>query len=258
MTYPVREEWKLNTRRIGCRVLLYDCVDSTNTQAAKLAEDPANDGIVLLAREQTAGRGQQGRSWWCQPGMGVLLSALVFPPVALRRPVLLAAWAAHAVCETIRLATGLQAKIKWPNDVLIRGRKVCGILIEQARGTVLGIGLNVHASRESLAEAGLPLAGSLAGFADKQLDTEEIARFLIQELDDEYSRLCDGDWSTLEAGWKWRTGLLGKIVAVECREAHYQGRLRDLTWDGLQLDLADGERLLLQPEVVKHITALVR
>src|SRR5206468_7692987 len=85
---------------------------------------------VVLAREQTAGRGQHGRAWQAPAGSSVLLSVLLCPPPALRRPALLTAWAAVSVCETILQLTGLQAKIKWPNDVLIRGRKVCGILIE--------------------------------------------------------------------------------------------------------------------------------
>ena len=127
-----REEWQLQTQRLGRRVLVYDCLESTNTLAATLADDRANDGVVILAEEQRAGRGQQGRSWHCPAGAGVLVSVLLFPPTALRRPALLTAWAAVSVCETIRLGTGVQARIKWPNDVLLRGRKVCGILIEQS------------------------------------------------------------------------------------------------------------------------------
>ncbi len=248
------EEWQLETVRLGRRVLVFDRVDSTNTLAAALANDPANDGVVLLADEQTAGRGQHGRTWLAPAGTSVLMSVLLFPPQALRRPVLLAAWAANAVCETIRHTTGLQAKIKWPNDVLIRGRKVSGILIEQARGTVVGIGLNVNQTKESLAEAGLPQAGSLAQFAGASLDRREVARLLIGQLDEEYERLCQGDLATLEACWKWRTGLLGKPVVVECQDVTYRGRLRELAWQGLELALADSETLRLQPEAVKHIT----
>jgi BirA family biotin operon repressor/biotin-[acetyl-CoA-carboxylase] ligase len=250
-----REEWHLETRRLGRRVLVFDCVDSTNNQAAALADDPANDGIVVLAREQTAGRGQHGRSWYCQPAVGVLLSVLVFPPPALRRPAFLAAWAANAVCETVRLSAGLNAQIKWPNDVLIRGRKVCGILIEQARGTVVGIGLNVNQTSASFAAADLPQAGSLAHFTGAPLDCADVARLLIRQLDEEYDRLCEGDWATLEACWQSRTGLLGKQVIVECNDGPCQGRLVELTWGGLLLELAGGALRAIQPETVKHVTA---
>ena len=141
------ETWTLPTRRLGQRVLVFESLESTNNQAARLAQTPDSEGLVVLAREQTAGRGQQGRRWLCPAGMGVLLSVVFSPPLALRRPALLTAWAAVAVSETIRETTGRQAQIKWPNDVLLEGHKVCGILIEQGQATVAGIGLNVNQSR---------------------------------------------------------------------------------------------------------------
>jgi BirA family biotin operon repressor/biotin-[acetyl-CoA-carboxylase] ligase len=239
-------------------VLLFDRVDSTNTQAAGLAHDLANDGLVLLADEQTAGRGQQGRSWQSPPGVAVLMSVLLFPPRQLLRPVVLAAWAANAVCETIRQCTGRQAKIKWPNDVLLHGRKVCGILIEQGRGTVVGIGVNVNHTNEFFAAAGLLQAGSLALCAGRELDCRQVARLLIEQLDEEYERLCQGDWATLETCWKWRIGLLGKQVVVECHDAVHRGRLRDLTWEALELEVTGGETRQVRPEVVRHLTPLAR
>src|SRR5262249_39932770 len=111
---PPREEWNLDTHHIGRRVLVFDRIDSTNTQAAALAHDASNDGLVLVADEQTAGRGRQDRPWKCPPGTSVLLSVLLFPRPAVRRPILLAAWVANSVCETILQVTGLEAQIKWP------------------------------------------------------------------------------------------------------------------------------------------------
>src|SRR5262245_42686943 len=148
-------------QKVGGRVLLYDCLDSTNALALSLASDPASDGRVLVAREQTAGRGQHGRSWQSPPGTSVLLSAILFPPPPLRRPAILTAWAAVSVCDTVRDVAGLDATIKWPNDVLIGGRKACGILIEQRGGTVIGIGLNVRQTAAIFEAAGLPDATSL-------------------------------------------------------------------------------------------------
>ncbi len=261
MTAPVAE-WHLDTRRLGRLVLLYDRVDSTNTLAASFACDPGNDGLALLARDQTAGRGQHGRSWQCPPDSGVLLSVLLFPPPALRRPAVLTAWAAVAVCETIRRAANLQAKIKWPNDVLVRGRKVCGILIEsrvqQSRAghelyTVAGIGLNVNQTADDFARAGLPDAASLRMFSDTPLDRDAVARQLLHHLDEEYDRLCGGDLLALEACWKWRLGLLGKPVAAECADTTHHGRLRELAFDGVELETAAGP-LRLAPETILHLS----
>jgi BirA family biotin operon repressor/biotin-[acetyl-CoA-carboxylase] ligase len=250
-----REEWHLPTRRLGRRMLVFDRVGSTNTLAAALADDPANDGIVLLADEQSAGRGQHGRTWQTPPRSSVLLSVLFFPPPHLRRPAILTAWAAVSVCETIRLIAGLQAKIKWPNDVLIRGQKVCGILTEQARGTIVGIGLNVNQTDVYFTAAGLPSATSLALAAGRAFDPYEVARRLVAQLDEEYDRLHQGDVATLEACWKWRMGLLGKQVTAECHDGRHRGRLVEMTFDGLELE-ADGEtKWWLVPEMVQHLEA---
>src|SRR5439155_21260352 len=117
----------------------HDRVDSTNTRGAALAAaDPDADGLVLVADDQLAGRGQYGRVWQSRPGSSLLMSVVLRPPPELRRPVVLTAWAAVAVADAIRALTGAQSRIKWPNDLLIRGKQVCGILIEQT-GTGRGV-----------------------------------------------------------------------------------------------------------------------
>jgi BirA family biotin operon repressor/biotin-[acetyl-CoA-carboxylase] ligase len=245
--------WNLPTRRLGQRVLVFDCLESTNTQAAKLAQTPNSDGLVILAREQTAGRGQQGRSWLCPAGMGVLLSVVLSPPVSLRRPAILTTWAAVAVCATISETTGREAVIKWPNDVLLEGRKVCGILIEQGRATVAGIGLNVNQSEAMLTANGLSAAGSLALVTGQQLDCDEVARRLIGQLDELYDRLCAGEVPALESRWKQRLGLLGEQVVAECRSGSSWGRLRNVSLEAVELEMPDGTTLRLLPETITHL-----
>jgi BirA family biotin operon repressor/biotin-[acetyl-CoA-carboxylase] ligase len=248
----MKEEWSLPTRHVGRRVLVYDRIDSTSTRAQQLADDRANDGVAVLAAEQTAGRGQYGRTWVAPPGSSVQLSALVFPPPNVLRPAVLTAWAAVSAAELIQIITGLQAKIKWPNDVFLRGRKVCGILIEQGQGVVAGIGLNLNQTAEDFAAAGLPVAGSLALFTGRRYDFTEIARELLSQLDDEYGRLMDGDRATLEACWKWRVGLLGKQVRVEGNSAEIRGRLVEQSFDGLEIQTVAGSVKIL-PELVRHL-----
>jgi BirA family biotin operon repressor/biotin-[acetyl-CoA-carboxylase] ligase len=263
MTQPC-EEWQLDTRRLGRRVLVFDRVSSTNTLAASLAGDPANDGVAVLADEQTAGRGQYGRAWVAAPGAGVLLSLLLFPPPPLRRPAVLAAWAAVSVCATVRQVAGTStACIKWPNDVLLHGRKVCGILIEQAQtaragggeaATVVGIGLNVRQTAADLAEAGLPQATSLAAHTATPPDTRAVAARLIRQLDEEYDRLCRGDLATLEASWKGHLGLLGRPVLAEGHDgSSRRGRLLELGFDGIVLEESGSAPLVLPPEKVRHL-----
>jgi BirA family biotin operon repressor/biotin-[acetyl-CoA-carboxylase] ligase len=260
---PPREIWHLDTRRLGRRVLVFDRLDSTSNVAAGFAGSEDGDGLAVLADEQTSGRGQHGRTWTCPAGSGVLLSVLLFPPPALRRPAILTAWAAVSVCETVVELTGLQASIKWPNDVLIRGRKVCGILIEQrvAHGaaaspaTVCGIGLNVNQTAEDFAAAGLPEAASLAVFTGQGPDCATVARRLLHQLDAQFDLLCAGDLASLQAAWKGWLGLIGKEVVAECADGPHRGRLRDLSWDGVELERPDGTLERLRPEAVAHLFA---
>jgi len=276
------EEWHLETRQIGRRVQVYKRLESTNTEAANRADDPSNHGLVILAEEQTSGRGQQGRSWHAPAGKAILLSVVVMPSAPLRRPVLLTAWAAVSVCETIRQATGLQARIKWPNDVLIRGRKVCGILIESKVqscrdidkktsgvlessevsannvkaldfAVVAGIGLNVNQTANDFQEAGLSQAGSLALSAGRTFDCPTLARMLVHQLDEEYDRLVQGDLDSLVTCWKWHIGLLGRQIALEGPDGRHWGRLKELTLDGVELERTGGRSLHLPPEAVRHL-----
>ncbi len=247
-----RETWELPLRRLGRHVLVFQRLDSTNNVAAELADDPSSEGLAVLAEEQTAGRGQHGRTWLAAPSSSVLLSLVLFPPPNLRRPAILTAWAAVAVCTLIQKSIGRQARIKWPNDVYLAGKKVCGILIEQGRGTVVGIGLNVQQRPEDFARADLPEATSLGIHAPGPLETADIARCLLEQLDSDYDLLRNGDLNTLEALWKWHLGLLGRTVRVECPDRTLEGRLLELGFDGVQLQTGEG-MLCLPPERVQHI-----
>ncbi len=254
-------EIMLSTRHLGRPLRIFDELDSTNTHALALADDPSRNGLTLLARQQSAGRGQYGRTWNAAPDSSVLMSILLFPPPPLRRPVLLTAWVAVAVAQYLTRVTGLSAKIKWPNDVLVNGRKICGILIEQRTSghsefplaSVIGIGLNVQQSADDFGRAGLPLAGSLCTLTDRAFDTPEVALGLIEQLDAEYGRMLAGDLGTLESLWRTHLDLLGKDVCVELHDGIAEGKLAELTFEGLILSDGDEPRQIV-PEAIKHIT----
>jgi BirA family biotin operon repressor/biotin-[acetyl-CoA-carboxylase] ligase len=258
--FTPRETWHFDTERIGRRVLVYDHVDSTNTRGAALAEtDPNADGLVLIADDQTAGRGQYGRVWQSRPGSSLLMSVVLRPPPELRRPVILTAWAAVSVAEAILSLTGTQARIKWPNDLLVRGKKVCGILIEQSSTsagitTVAGIGLNLTQTVDEFAEANLPDATSLGILSGGLIDAHSAAGVVIGKLDLEYARLLAGERIAVEADWKWRVGLLGRQVLIEHPDGSTTtGRLRDMAFDGLEVETPDGSVRVVAPETVSHI-----
>ena len=254
-------EWTLPTRHLGRRVLVHSQLDSTNSLALALGDDPANHGLAILAHEQTAGRGQYGRSWQAPAGSSVLMSLLLFAPPHLCRPAVLTAWAAVAVSELIFELTGLPAKIKWPNDVYLDGKKVCGILIEQRSGgrgdqppaTAVGIGLNVSQPTAFFEQAGLTLGGSILSITGAEYDHQEVARRLIRQLDDDYAQLNDGNFETLESSWQQRLGLIGQPVRVDALNECHHGCLIDVTLDGVAIDVGSDLPLLLAPEMVRHI-----
>lgn len=251
MTAPA-EEWRLATGRVGRRVLVFDELDSTNSYAAGLSD--AEDGLAIIARNQTGGRGRFGRHWRSRPGSSLLLSVVLRPPPELRRASVLTATAAVAVGDAVLALTGLQAKIKWPNDLLVRGMKVCGSLIEQGRATVVGIGLNLNQTADEFRDMGLPDAASLAMLAGTEFELRAAAEAVLGRLDAEYARLLGGERVAVEADWKWRTGLLGRQVEVELSDgARVRGRLREMGFDALDLETDGGGTRTIIPEMVEHV-----
>lgn len=140
----------LATKWVGNRLLFYDVTDSTNLQAREEAEDGAPHGTLIVADRQTAGRGRRGRSWESPAGVNVYFSLIMRPDVVPDKASMLTLIMAHSVCRVIALRTGLDCKIKWPNDVVVSGRKVCGILTEMGLRKdgsfylVVGVGINVR------------------------------------------------------------------------------------------------------------------
>lgn len=224
---PDQIEWELGTAIVGRRVAVWRKVASTNDLAARAAGSAANQGLVILAEEQTAGRGRRGRSWSAPAGSAVLMSVLVFPPPALDDPAWLTAWGAVAVAEVVERWTGRIARIKWPNDVRVEGRKVAGILVERAGGSVVGIGLNALATARDFPEDLRDSAGSLAMLSARSIDRSEVARDLIRGLDARYREGLDLGADALKAAWQGRLERLGEAVRVETPAGPVLGRLVD-------------------------------
>jgi BirA family transcriptional regulator, biotin operon repressor / biotin---[acetyl-CoA-carboxylase] ligase len=141
---PDQIEWGWTPARIGRRIAVWNRLASTNDLAARASGSRTNDGLVVLAEDQTAGRGRRGRAWVAPAQSSILMSVLLFPPEPLASPAWLTALGAVASAEIVEEFTGLFAQIKWPNDVRVQGRKLGGILVERGQGAVLGIGLNVN------------------------------------------------------------------------------------------------------------------
>ncbi len=248
--------WELPHCHVGHQVLVFRSVTSTNEVAASLADDLAHAGVAILAESQSAGRGQYGRSWFAPPGSSVLLSVLMFPPPELRRPALLTAWATLAVAQTVQTICHEVPSLKWPNDVLLRGKKVSGVLIEQGRGVVAGIGLNVNQTSEEFAKVQLPCAISLGSVVGQPLDVFATARLLLGYLDRLYDQIMRGQLTDLEVQWNSLLRLLHREVLAELFDGTvFRGQLIQASFDFLQLKRPDGSPVSLRPEQVKSLSA---
>jgi BirA family biotin operon repressor/biotin-[acetyl-CoA-carboxylase] ligase len=232
----------LGTELIGKKVIAYPSLSSTNDIAKREARKGAREGTVVVAEEQTAGRGRLKRAW-LSPRGSVAISVILHPtPTQLPSLIMLASL---AVVHCIEKVSGLKAQIKWPNDVLVNDKKVCGILIESdVRGSsvdyaVIGIGLNVNVNTADFPEI-TSTATSLSQELGKELSLKEIIRCLLVEMESLYLSLPEGDSFFRE--WRERLVTLGKEVELTSGQASYQGIAESVASDGgLFLRQPDGK-----------------
>jgi BirA family transcriptional regulator, biotin operon repressor / biotin---[acetyl-CoA-carboxylase] ligase len=245
----LQAELNFPERRIGRVVRVYDEVTSTNDLA--FAESA---GTVIVAGQQTAGRGQHGRVWNAPQGTSLLMSVVLQPPPEFRRPVQLIAWAACAVADTVDQFTGRHSQIKWPNDILIDQRKICGILTEQKHVTVVGIGLNINQTQEDFLKMRLPQATSLACLTGSWIEPMMVMSELLKRLDAGYTHP-----EMLETKWKRKLGLVGGQVVVEKVDGEVLiGRLHDISFEGIEIQVDDSSTTFwnLPPESIRHLSAV--
>ena len=229
----------LETRFVGKRVIYYPSLASTNEAAKQEAQQGAAEGTVVVADEQTAGKGRIKRAWLTPKG-NIALSIILYPPVTYLPNLII--MASLAVVHSIEAITGLKSQIKWPNDVLIKGRKVCGILIEnKVRGevvdySVIGIGINVNLKLHDFPEI-LATATSLSDELGRDVSCLSLIRRLLAEVESLYSTSAD----SLYEEWQDSLVTLGKKVRVKSGENAYEGIAESVGRDGsLLLRCADG------------------
>ncbi len=180
---------KLNTQFLGQKIEYRKEVDSTNNLAKELARKGASEGTLIVADKQTSGKGRLGRSWESPAGTGIWMSLILRPDILPQYASQLTLVAGLGVCEAIKKSTGLEAKIKWPNDVVVNGKKVCGILtemsaeIERINYVVVGIGIN--ANMESFPEE-LPYASSLKIESQEECVRRDIIKDFLEIFERDY------------------------------------------------------------------------
>lgn len=236
---------------IGRNVLYFDRLASTNDTAREEARHSAPEGTVVVAGVQEQGRGRLQRRWEAPEG-NIALSIVLYPPT--ERLPYLTMMASLAVCHAIRDITGLEAGIKWPNDVLISSKKVCGILIENELHpdgravAVVGIGVNARLQPEQYRDFATA-ATSLEAEAGKPVSRVDIIRAVLAEFDSLY--ISTDDQQTFR-GWRESLVTLGQPVTATWKNGSVEGMAEDVEETGaLVIRLADGT---LQTVVTGDVT----
>jgi BirA family biotin operon repressor/biotin-[acetyl-CoA-carboxylase] ligase len=243
-------EKRLPVGRMGVEVHLHSTIGSTNDRAAELAEDGAPEGALVLADEQTAGRGRLGRKWRMPRGSGIAMS-LVMRPSQMEATALGAMGLVGALATIDALAgLKLEPRLKWPNDVLLEGRKVAGVLAEASWTgpaldyVVLGIGVNVKpVSLDGKAEFDYP-STSVEDSVGDTVDRGPLVFSIVAGVDDWYERLQTGE---AHPAWEERLAFKSEWVSLTDGEQEVTGRPIGLTRSGgLRLETADGEELTFE------------
>jgi BirA family biotin operon repressor/biotin-[acetyl-CoA-carboxylase] ligase len=181
----------LHTEWAGQELFCYDTIDSTNTKAKELAEQGYPSGTLVVADQQIAGKGRRGRSWESPSGCGIFMTLMLKPDINPNNASMLTLVAALATAKAITDVTGADARIKWPNDIVIDGRKICGILTEMSaqfdyiNHIVIGIGVNVH--NEQFPEEIRGTAGSLLLACGRRFHRAELIARFLERFEESYA-----------------------------------------------------------------------
>ena len=230
--------------RIGRRIMVFESTASTNDLAAKLGHDGEPDGLAIFAETQTGGRGRLGRRWESEPGQGLYFSLLIRPEFERHYWTELTTWAAVAVAKAIEQVGRCEAKIKWPNDIYLDGKKGVGILSEAHTDkysmpfAIVGIGVNVN--QVEFPPEIASIATSIRQVTGAKIDRRELVLRIFENLEESY-HLVGHDFPQITAEADRRSFLKGKWVRLEAGASVVEGIAGELGPEGaLQILQADG------------------
>ncbi len=238
---PAEIEAALTTRRLGRSVAYFRCVESTNNEAKQLAAAGCPEGQVVVAEEQSVGRGRLARGWFSPFARGVWFTIVLRPPFSPQEAPKCTLLAAVAVCGAIRRATGVACGIKWPNDILYEGKKLVGILTEMSaemdaiNHVVIGIGINVNIAADDFPPELRSLATSLSLAAGRPLPRLAIFAAVLEELERVYDLALAEGFGPVLAEWRAASVTLGRAVDVSGPGRRFSGTALDIDDDGALL-----------------------
>lgn len=229
------------TKVVGRDIRVFQETTSTSDVIEKLARDGVKEGAVVFAESQTRGRGRLGRKWLSPSGKGLWFSVLLRPKLRPQEATRLTVAAATALRRAIQTESGLNPAIKWPNDILVNGRKVAGILTElsaeldRVKHVIIGIGVDVNLNAGEFPPELRRQATSLKIEAGQAMSRPALATAILRELDADYARLCGGEFGAVADEWEAHCATLGQAVAIRIGERQVRGRAESLGEDGALL-----------------------
>ena len=234
---------QLDTKIIGRKIYHFDTIDSTNIFAKILIKKGAEEGTVVVADIQSSGRGRKDRTW-SSPKGGLWFSIVLYPIISPKGGMIVTMATSVAVAKGIEEITGIKPVIKWPNDLLINGKKVCGIFTElDARkdiinNVVVGIGINVN---NKIDEELNKIAMSLVDEVGTEISIDELLRSVLINLDETYNKLIHNDYDSIRESWLSYSNIIGKKIQVQDDDIITTGKVTDVDEDGcLILDTEKG------------------
>lgn len=237
-----------DTRVIGRDVRVFKETNSTNDVIEKMARDGAKEGVVVYAESQSKGRGRMGRKWVSPPRKGLWFSILLRPQMRPQAVTQITVAAATALSRAIRRISGIALQVKWPNDILVEGKKVAGILtemnaeVDRVKYVILGIGVDVNLADEDLPEDLKSIATSVRIESGRQIDRPALAAAILEELDADYERLERGGFRAVAEEWEAQCVTLGHDVSISMGNRKIRGRAESLDEDGaLMIRSAHGQ-----------------
>ncbi len=254
----IPEELKegLKTKFLGKKILCYKSLDSTNDTAYNLAENGEREGTVVIAERQRKGKGRQGRHWASPPG-GIYLSCILRPDIEPKEVAKITLVAAVAVAASVRKVAGVPAMIKWPNDILIKQKKACGILTEmkaeqdRVEFLIVGIGVNVDTPAGSLPKG----ATSLAKESGASPSKVALAKKILENLEHYIGIFRKEGFSKVRDEWHHYSATIGHHVKINCHDGKIEGQALDVDNDGalvVRLDTGFQRRILSGDVVIAH------
>lgn len=232
----------LKTAIVGGSIVYYPSVPSTMDLARRLAEEGTPEGTVILCDEQTQGRGRQGRRWLASPSSSILMSVIFRPTIGQLPQINMLG--SLSIVKAIEKVTGIRPSIKWPNDVLIDGRKVAGVLLENVlegevlQAAILGVGLNVSLDVSAYPEIS-SIATSLTAQSGREFQRDDVLRALLIEMDSLYQAIRKNE--DVYRRWLPYVETVGKTVRIKTGESVEEGLAQSVNPDGsITLRRADG------------------